>query len=100
AEVEQHYGSAALQGSAATQAQLGAGHLTLARGPKQLQAALTMVEGHWLCLEQPTWLTPTGHRPSTALQGFRWDLGTETHIHTLAIQPGQLVCVGQVEIQP
>jgi len=99
AEIERHYGVSALEPTQ-TVAQLADNQITLTAGARQLQTGLTLAEGRWLCLEHPSWLIETGPAPSQALQGFRWDLGQETQIQTLSLQPGQLVCAGQVDVKP
>ena len=99
AEIEQHYGPAALQ-PAPTSTSIQSGRLTLMAGARQLRAGLVLHEGHWLGLEQPCWVTPAGDFASQALQGFCWDLGPETQMETLSLQPGRLLCVGQLEVRP
>ncbi|MEL7501487.1 MAG: DUF2993 domain-containing protein [Cyanobacteria bacterium J06554_6] len=101
AEVEDYYGTAALQSHAPlTQARLTAPFLTLINGDKQLRAGLTVKQGRHLVLNQPTWLVSAQDRPSHALKGFAWDLGSEAQIHQLTIVSKRLLCAGQIEVRP
>ena len=100
-ELAQHYGAVETSSRpVATVARLLTDRLMLTRQNQQLQAGLDVVNGHQLYLKQPTWVTAAGCLPSQSLEGFFWDLGPETQIKTLTLQPGELRCAGQIEITP
>ena len=96
----------------APQISLGNNHLTLSgilTTPSQptisvaIQTGLHVVEGRKLRLHQPQWLstnTSTPPIPLPHLHGFEIDLGTEVNIQHLALEQGQLVCQGQINVVP
>jgi hypothetical protein len=79
----------------------------LATQPVILGTGLSVVEGHRLQLESPRWLQALADvtdvskgEPITSLQGFQWDLGTDTQLSLLSLQPEQLRCHGQFRVNP
>jgi LmeA-like phospholipid-binding len=56
-----------------------------------------------LSLVDPQWLphaTAKRGLPLNDLQGFTFDLGPDTQIHQLRLEPGQVVCQGQLLVKP
>lgn len=91
---------------------LGNNHLTLGgilKTPDQqtipvaLQTGLHLVEGRTIRLHQPKWISTNADRspiPLAHLHGFEIDLGSEVCIHHLALEHGQLVCRGRINVVP
>ncbi|MEL6468412.1 MAG: DUF2993 domain-containing protein [Cyanobacteria bacterium J06623_4] len=90
-----------------------------AERPIILGTGLTVVDRHYLQLNSPCWLTslddmstffndnddnadtePIPHQPMAALEGFRWNLGKETQLTQLSLQPDQIRFCGQVMVIP
>jgi hypothetical protein len=68
---------------------------------------LTVESGHFLKLVSPCWLGDMSMlsdlsqgEPIRALSDFRWDLGEDTQITQLTLQPTHLTCAGQVMVRP
>ena len=75
--------------------------------PVILATGLTVTEGNQLQLESPRWLKAladvadvTAGEPIAALQSFQWNLGSDTQLSQLTLQPGQLLCSGQITVNP
>ncbi len=72
--------------------------------PVALQTALTLgSDFHTLSLDHPEWLpTPNAKRglPLHDLQGYTFDLGSQTQIQTLSITPEGIFMKGQMTIFP
>ncbi len=75
--------------------------------PVVLATELAVAEGNQLRLESPRWLktladvtdTSTGEA-IVALQGFQWNLGSDTQLSRLILQPERLLCSGQIIVNP
>ncbi|MEM9162007.1 MAG: LmeA family phospholipid-binding protein, partial [Cyanobacteria bacterium P01_F01_bin.4] len=68
-----------------------------------LRAGVSLESGRLLRLHQPQWLMALDDSHgylSQALDGFQWDLGSETRLQTLAIETGMLRCEGAVVVNP
>ncbi|TVP68993.1 MAG: DUF2993 domain-containing protein [Leptolyngbya sp. LCM1.Bin17] len=68
-----------------------------------MEARLTMVDGRWLCLQQPTLtLHPPESFPGVAnpvvIDDVRFDLGPETDIQTLTVTPAAITLEGTVQV--
>lgn len=81
--------------------------LEVAETPVVLGAGLAIVEGHFLQLKNPCWLSSLeaidqaeAGVPVQSLQNFRTDLGHDTQLSQLSLQPTQLHCCGQVMVLP
>jgi hypothetical protein len=79
----------------------------LANQPVILGAGLSAVEAHGLQLESPRWLQTLSEvadtskgEPITALQKFRWNLGSDTQLSELTLLPERLLCKGQLMVNP
>jgi hypothetical protein len=48
----------------------------------------------------PDLTQPNEGVPIDALDGFQWDLGKDTQITQLVLQPEQIACEGQVLVNP
>lgn len=75
--------------------------------PIVLATELSLVSGQLLELTSPYWLDDIAMltdikqgEPIEALSGFRWDLGADTQLSRLDLQPSRLVCEGQVTVRP
>ncbi|MEM9903835.1 MAG: DUF2993 domain-containing protein [Cyanobacteria bacterium P01_D01_bin.44] len=71
--------------------------------PIVLRAGVSLESGRLLRLHQPQWLMALGDSRgyrSQALDGFQWDLGSETRLQTLVIETGMLRCEGTVVVNP
>lgn len=75
--------------------------------PIVLATKLSIVSGSQLQLEAPRWLEhledimdETQGQPIHALQGFLWELGKDTRLTQLALTPEQLLCCGQIMVNP
>ncbi|MEM8805408.1 MAG: DUF2993 domain-containing protein [Cyanobacteria bacterium P01_G01_bin.38] len=71
--------------------------------PIMLRAGVSLESGRLLRLHQPQWLMALGDSRgyrSQALDGFQWDLGSETRLQTLVIETGMLHCEGAVVVNP
>jgi hypothetical protein len=72
-----------------------------------LGTGLSVVEGHRLQLDSPRWLQALADvtevskgEPIASLQGFQWNLGVDTQLSLLSLQPKQLRCHGQFKVNP
>lgn len=72
-----------------------------------LGTGLSIFAGNQLQLNTPRWLEhlddlsdPSEGQSIDALQGFQWNLGSDTQLSQLALQTGQLVCNGQIMVNP
>ncbi len=68
---------------------------------------LLMAAGNQLQLNNPRWLETLTDlfdlnkgQSIEALQGFQWNLGSDTQLSQLTLQTGQLVCSGQIMVNP
>ena len=75
--------------------------------PVILETGLSVLSGHQLQLTSPRWLDHLesigGERqgqPIAALDGFQWNLGRDTQLTQLALTPDQLLCRGQIAVNP
>jgi len=75
--------------------------------PISIGTELAVVSGHFLKLVSPCWLDDMSMlsdlsqgEPIEALSDFRLDLGEDTQITQLTLQPTQLTCMGQVMVRP
>ncbi|MBE9064814.1 DUF2993 domain-containing protein [cf. Phormidesmis sp. LEGE 11477] len=118
--VEQRYGVRSLQSDTELHRpliELGDGCLALSfypysqgqtdEGPIILGARLSVVSDHYLQLSSPHWLNSmamlpdiTQGEPIDSLSDFRWNLGEDTQLTQLDLQPTQLTCEGQVMVRP
>lgn len=78
-----------------------------AEQPVILGAALSIVSGHILQLNNARWLDQldkleqeTAGVPVEALEGFQWDLGQDTELSQLELQASQLLCSGKIMVLP
>jgi hypothetical protein len=78
-----------------------------ASSPVILGTGLSVIEGHRLQLESPRWLQTLADvmdahqgEPIAALHGFQWNLGADTQLSELTVQPNLLRCHGQVMVNP
>ena len=69
--------------------------------------ALSIVSGNYLQLASPCWLENTAMladikqgEPIKALSDFRWNLGEDTQLSRLDLQPARLACEGQLTVRP
>ncbi|NEP18065.1 MAG: DUF2993 domain-containing protein [Leptolyngbya sp. SIO4C1] len=111
-ELAECYGRAADRLPAArSQVTIGQGRLTLSLQSAAavddyiavLQAAVETQAERCLVLRQPQWLShPQAGSgcPSQALEGFQWDLGSQTRLHRLSVEAGGLRCQGEVMVNP
>jgi hypothetical protein len=115
-----HYGLLPLQADLILHnAQIGLGEQCLALSfypqaqgqtadqPVILGTGLDLVGGDRLQLTAPRWLAsladldqPNEGVPIDALEGFQWDLGKDTQLTQLVLQPEQLACTGQIRVNP
>ena len=76
-----------------------------------LATQLSIADRQYLQLHNPMWLSSLEQlegyaagsmvgQPIQPLEGFRWNLGRETSLTALEISPVQLICEGQVAVQP
>jgi len=72
-----------------------------------LGTGLSVVEGQFLQLNNPRWLTTAemlldeqAGEPILSLQNFRWNLGKDTQLSGLSIEPNEVICGGQVTVVP
>lgn len=79
----------------------------IAAQPVVLGTGLAIACGNLLQLASPRWLTcladlnqPNAGMPIDALHGFQWDLGKDTQLTQLVLQPKQLSCSGQIMVNP
>ncbi|NMF84278.1 DUF2993 domain-containing protein [Nodosilinea sp. P-1105] len=68
-----------------------------------MEARLTLVDGRWLCLQQPTLtLQPpdpcSGAANPIVVDDVRFDLGPETDIQTLTVTPAAITLEGTVQV--
>jgi hypothetical protein len=71
--------------------------------PVALKTSLRLHNPHTLALDRPEWLpTPQAKRglPLRDLDGYRFDLGPEVQIRTLAIAPEGILVQGQMTLMP
>jgi len=80
---------------------------TISETPIVLGTGLSMVDGQFLQLNHPRWLTSIEMLaneqegdPISALNNFRWNLGKDTQLSRLSIEPSQLICCGQITVMP
>ena len=80
---------------------------TCAEQPIILAAGLRIVDGNCLQLIAPQWIDSledtadiTKGESIEALQGFQWDLGSDTQIERLQVQANQIVFEGQLTVNP
>ncbi|MGB7248525.1 MAG: DUF2993 domain-containing protein [Phormidesmis sp.] len=78
-----------------------------ADGPVILGTGLSVLSGHQLQLTSPRWLDHLESigderqgQPVAALDGFQWNLGRDTQLTQLALTPDQLLCRGQIAVNP
>ncbi|MEO1389985.1 MAG: DUF2993 domain-containing protein [Cyanobacteria bacterium J06634_6] len=78
-----------------------------ARSPIVLSSVLSVVDGRFLKLTDPRWLDgveqisqPAAGIPIESLEGYQWDLGKDTQLSQLTIQPSQLLCEGEITVLP
>ncbi|MEM9817677.1 MAG: DUF2993 domain-containing protein [Cyanobacteria bacterium P01_D01_bin.6] len=117
--VEERYGVRSLQPDVQLHRpliKLGAGYLVLSFYPQNrgqvdeqpiiLGTELVVVSDHFLALTSPCWSDDVAiadisqGKPIKALSDFRLDLGSDTQITQLDLQPTQLVCTGQIMVNP
>ncbi len=92
----------------------------VAHEPVVLGTKLSVIDEHFLQLNSPTWLpslvgfsagtlalsdvssngSSNGGALIESLDGFRWDLGADTRLSELTIEPSQLLCCGQLSVRP
>ena len=72
-----------------------------------LGTGLSISEGNRLQLNDPRWLETLADlsdlskgQPIDELQEFQWDLGSDTQLTQLVLQTGQLLCSGQIMVNP
>ncbi|MGB3787686.1 MAG: DUF2993 domain-containing protein [Phormidesmis sp.] len=99
------------------QIQLGEGCLALSFHPQSqgqtdelpiiFGTALSVVSGSYLQLTSPCWLDDVAMladieqgEPIEALSDFRWNLGEDTQLSRLDLQPTQLACEGRLMVRP
>lgn len=118
-EVEARYGAIAVQSTVElSRAKIRLGDRTLALSfypqvesqaaevPTVLATGLSVADGNRLQLESPRWLrsleelTTAQGELIEALQGFQWDLGKDTQLTQLSLLPDQLLCTGQIMVNP
>lgn len=75
--------------------------------PVVLATGIIVIEGNRLQLESPRWLknladvTDIGiGEPIASLHSFQWNLGSNTQLSQLTMQPEQLLCSGQLMVNP
>lgn len=75
--------------------------------PVVLATGLTVTEGNQLHLESPRWLKALADvtdisigEPIAALHSFQWNLGSDTQLSQLILQPERLMCSGQIMVNP
>jgi hypothetical protein len=71
--------------------------------PVVIRSGLGLASGHELRLENPQWLPNAQAKrglPLSDLDGFQIDLGADVDIAELRLEPGQLICRGQVNVIP
>ncbi len=75
--------------------------------PVVIGARLSVVSGHLLQILSAKWLTqlselgdPAQGTAIQSLENFQWDLGEDTQLSQLAIYPEQLLCTGQLQVNP
>ncbi|MEL6552374.1 MAG: DUF2993 domain-containing protein [Cyanobacteria bacterium J06621_11] len=85
---------------------------SIADFPVVLATQLSISAGQYLLLTSPVWLSHIDEfddyvvsdaevgNVSELLEGFKWDLGEDTELTQLDIQPSQLACCGQVLVRP
>ncbi|MEL7316102.1 MAG: DUF2993 domain-containing protein [Cyanobacteria bacterium J06559_3] len=118
--VEERYGMMALHPEMVMrEAQIRLGDRTLALSfypqvegqmadvPIVLATGLSVISGNVLQLESPRWLETLDalieraqNDPIELLQGFQWDLGKDTQLTQLALTPENLLCDGQIMVNP
>ncbi len=118
--IEARYGALPVQSNVVWhdgQIQLGDGRLGLSfypqvaaqtgASPVILGTGLRVIGGNRLQLENPRWLerladvtNPEKGEPIELLQGFQWDLGSDTQLSELTVSPEKLVCAGQLRVNP
>lgn len=113
AEIEQHYGKAALADLSADNWCSDGPQLCLSERGLSLSVAgsgttearlagqLVVHQYRWLNLVNPQWRLRSGTWiASQALDGFSWDLGAHTRLQSVQLEPHRLVCKGAVTVQP
>lgn len=77
------------------------------QNPIILDTALSVVSGSQLKILSPRWLEhledmddAAKGEPIEALQGYRWDLGKDTQLSQLSLESQQLLCNGQITVNP
>ncbi len=80
--------------------------------PVVLGTKLSIVDEHFLQLSSPAWLhslegfsaqalsLPNAETAVEPLDGFRWNLGTDTRLSELTIEPSRILCRGQISVRP
>lgn len=78
-----------------------------AEQPVTLKVGLSVVSGHMLQLNSPRWLNQLDELSQSeagisieALEGFQWNLGQDTELRQLDLQPSQLLCSGKIMVMP
>lgn len=119
-EVQNLYGALPLEPDVELQdvaVALGDEHLGLSFYPRSqtrtaevpivLCAKLAVASGHLLQVSSARWLpalseldNPYKGETIQSLEGFEWDLGEDTQISELSIEPEQLVCIGKIQVRP
>jgi len=68
--------------------------------PMTISTGLTIIEGRYLQLQNPQWLTDGEFSPLPALQDFQLDLGPEVDLKYCTLTPGQMALAGMVRVWP
>lgn len=68
--------------------------------PMTISTGLTIIDGHYLQLQNPQWLVDGTFTPLPALQGFQLDLGPEVDLKYCTLTPGQMALAGMVRVWP
>ena len=78
-----------------------------AEHPVIFSSVLSVIDGRFLKLTDPRWLEsldqlsqPTAGDPIESLEGYQWNLGRDTQLSQLVIQPSQLLCKGEITVLP
>lgn len=69
--------------------------------PVAIAVGLCLEQGNRLRLRQPHWLQDNGEsRPLAALDGYTFDLGPDVCLEEFTLQSQQILCRGQINVQP
>ena len=75
--------------------------------PIAIGAKLALVSGRFLQLSAAKWLSQLADLNELdkgvaiqALEGFEWDIGTDTQLSRLILNPDRLLCAGQIQVRP